>query len=830
MKITTLLFLLAFFSFLIPVPAQINQDSHIEVWNDESQPVVKRLEAISVVHLDKEGFTSPTSNPDTVFYHAQLQYDLAEANGLKYWMAKALTAQGVVLLDKNDHKEASEYFIKSLALAEEIGDKKLIARNSYNLGLGPFKEGDFASAFPYFHRAAKLFEELGEINLHAFSLDKIAFLYSQQGELKQSNEYLKQAISIREEIAQTDDSFRNKFILAGMQQTLKTHEAQLVLMDDNADSTGQAEANEKFNLAKDSMFLLMADKDKAFPQLRKKEDIEKAPQKKQDKNVTHYFGTVVSLTAKAQIHLDQKDTLEAIPFLEEAFKLAEKEKELNSAGWISLTLYQSYRATRQYKKSLRMFELAVLLRDSLKNMDNAKAIIEQQVKSDYEKQKAIDDLENEKQIAIEKQKKENQQKLSIAIGIGLLFISLLALVIFNRLKVTRKQKGIIEEQKKKVEQSEKYKEQFLANMSHEIRTPMHAISGMTNILVRKEHLNHQTKFLQAIKQSSRNLLVILNDILDLSKIEAGKIDIQSIPMNLHEVVLNVSDLLRVKAEEKGLSLHTNLAADIPEYIYGDPTRLNQILLNLLGNAIKFTEKGAVSLSVSTDVDKLRFAIKDSGIGIPADQLDTIFNSFEQVNDSITRKHGGTGLGLNISKQLVELQNGRIWVESQENIGSTFFFELPLLPVEVDKKFESHITEDQLKEMAASLSGLNILVVEDDELNSIIAGEDLEYYFKEVTIGYAENGQRAVQEFETGQYDLILMDIQMPELNGYDATQAIRKIEAAKGTENPIRIIAMTASLLKSEINNCYAAGMDNYIPKPYKPEELIGAIYEEVKK
>jgi CheY-like chemotaxis protein/anti-sigma regulatory factor (Ser/Thr protein kinase) len=277
-------------------------------------------------------------------------------------------------------------------------------------------------------------------------------------------------------------------------------------------------------------------------------------------------------------------------------------------------------------------------------------------------------------------------------------------------------------------------------------------------------------------------------------------------MNLHEVVLNVSDLLRVKAEEKGLSLHTNLAADIPEYIYGDPTRLNQILLNLLGNAIKFTEKGAVSLSVSTDVDKLRFAIKDSGIGIPADQLDTIFNSFEQVNDSITRKHGGTGLGLNISKQLVELQNGRIWVESQENIGSTFFFELPLLPVEVDKKFESHITEDQLKEMAASLSGLNILVVEDDELNSIIAGEDLEYYFKEVTIGYAENGQRAVQEFETGQYDLILMDIQMPELNGYDATRAIRKIEAAKGTENPIRIIAMTASLLKSEINNCYAAG------------------------
>lgn len=575
---------------------------------------------------------------------------------------------------------------------------------------------------------------------------------------------------------------------------------------------------------------MAAESDKAYLQTNRKTNNKETNQIKQDKIEKSYFVTVGSLTAKAQNYLDQKDTIKAIPYLEEALSLAQNEGELNSTGWISYTLHQSYRAIRQYRKSLNMLNLAVITRDSINRIENQKAVIQQQVKSDYEKQKAIDDLENEKKLAIEKQKKETQQKLSIAIGIGLLFISLLALVIFNRLKITRQQKAIIEEQKQKVEQSEKYKEQFLANMSHEIRTPMHAISGMANILVRKKHLNHQEKFLQAIKQSSSNLLVILNDILDLSKIEAGKIEIQSIPIKLREVVLNVSDLLRVKAEEKGLSLHTDLAADLPEYVYGDPTRLNQILLNLIGNAIKFTEKGLVSLSVSADADKLRFAIKDSGIGIPLDQLDNIFNSFEQLNDSPTRKHGGTGLGLNITKQLIELQNGRIWVESQENIGSTFFFELPLLPVEADKKLQSQITDDQLKEMAAALSGLNILVVEDDELNSIIAGEDLEYYFKEVTIGYAENGQMAVQEFETGKYDLILMDIQMPELNGYDVTRAIRKIEAAKGTENPIRIIAMTASLLKSEINNCYAAGMNNYIPKPYKPEELIGAIYEEVKK
>jgi CheY-like chemotaxis protein len=234
----------------------------------------------------------------------------------------------------------------------------------------------------------------------------------------------------------------------------------------------------------------------------------------------------------------------------------------------------------------------------------------------------------------------------------------------------------------------------------------------------------------------------------------------------------------------------------------------------------------VSLSVTTDIDKLRFAIRDSGMGIPTDQLDNIFKSFEQVNDSNTRKQGGTGLGLAITKQLITLQNGTIWVESQENIGSTFFFELPLIPVEIHKSLAHQITEDQIKEMAAALAGKNILVVEDDELNAIIAQEDLEYYIDDVTIGFAENGREAVQQFETGQYDLILMDIQMPELNGYEATQAIRKIEAANETTSPIRIIAMTASLLKSEIDLCYAAGMNGYIPKPYNMEELIGRIYE----
>ncbi len=388
----------------------------------------------------------------------------------------------------------------------------------------------------------------------------------------------------------------------------------------------------------------------------------------------------------------------------------------------------------------------------------------------------------------------------------------------------------LKEQKERAERSERYKEQFLANMSHEIRTPMHAISGMTNILARNEHPEHQDKFLKAIQENTGNLLVILNDILDLSKIEAGKIEIEHIPMNPSQVVGNVAEVLRLKAEEKKLILLTPIAEGIPEKVMGDPTRLAQILLNLIGNAIKFTEKGKIELSVTEVDSKLRFSVQDTGIGIPKEKLENIFGSFEQADVSTTREYGGTGLGLSISKQLVELQNGTIWVESQIGIGSTFIFELPFELVEADEKMEGQVSEEQLMAMAASLSGIKILLAEDNAFNIMVARDDLEFYIPEVKIGVAENGKEAIHEFENGNFDLILMDMHMPEMNGYDATKAIRELEASRENKKPIPIIAMTASLLKSELDQCFEAGMNNYIPKPYKYEELIGRIYEEINK
>jgi CheY-like chemotaxis protein len=370
-------------------------------------------------------------------------------------------------------------------------------------------------------------------------------------------------------------------------------------------------------------------------------------------------------------------------------------------------------------------------------------------------------------------------------------------------------------------------------MSHEIRTPMHAISGMIKILKRNKHLPEQDTFLNAMHTSSDNLVVILNDVLDLSKIEAGKLDVKNIPFSPTVVIENVTQILKYKAEEKGLQLNYQIDQDVPNLIMGDPTRLNQILINLAGNAIKFTEKGKVDILLQKENDRLRFSIKDSGIGIPKDKVETIFEAFEQVKDSTNRHYGGTGLGLSISKQLVELQQGKIWAESvqdsnREDKGSTFYFELPLVTAAANAVSENIITEARLKMMATSLEGIRILLAEDNAFNQMIAQDDLSFYIKNIKIDVVENGVLAVEKFRQGNYDLILMDVQMPEMNGFEATRKIREIEQLAEGETRISIIAMTASLLKTEIDSCRQAGMDNYIPKPYQPEELIAPIYTEM--
>jgi signal transduction histidine kinase len=387
------------------------------------------------------------------------------------------------------------------------------------------------------------------------------------------------------------------------------------------------------------------------------------------------------------------------------------------------------------------------------------------------------------------------------------------------------EKAIIEKdaaliEKEKAEEEKRFQHMFLANMSHEIRTPMNAVIGMTRLVLNTELNPQQLKYVQAIRISSENLLGIINDILDVSKIEAGRIEFEKIPFRLEEVYSNLHSVLNFKAEEKSLQLVLN-AEPTPD-LEGDPTRLNQVLINLVGNAIKFTERGSVTvncrvLSNANNSVRLQFSVSDTGIGIPEDKIQSVFEIFNQAGKDITRKFGGTGLGLSICRQLIEMQGGTISAESKEGKGTTFTFEIEYgiaesMGAAKESVEEPGISRERLKQA-------RILLVEDNEFNRIVAVDTITEFLGKANIGIAGHGQEAIDMLLKSEFDLVLMDIQMPVMDGFEATRHIR----ANFTSplNRIPILAMTANATQEEIAKCLECGMDGHIPKPFDPEVLF---------
>jgi signal transduction histidine kinase/DNA-binding response OmpR family regulator len=373
------------------------------------------------------------------------------------------------------------------------------------------------------------------------------------------------------------------------------------------------------------------------------------------------------------------------------------------------------------------------------------------------------------------------------------------------------------EAKKIAENSLRLKEKFLANMSHEIRTPLNAIIGFTDILSNSNLKDKEQEFIKIIQASATNLLRIINDVLDISKIEAGMMTFEQHPLSIRDIFQSLKSMLFTKIKDKKISLFFFADEHIPEVVMGDPVRLTQILLNLIGNAVKFTHEGYVTTTARLQSEDehgcvICFFVKDTGIGIQENKLQQIFERFNQVEHSIMRNYGGTGLGLSIAKQLVELQSGSIRATSKEGIGSEFFFTLPF------KKGDLSLSEKNRDEIIKvdfkALAGKNILAVEDNPVNIKL----LEHMFdiRGLRFDTAENGRLAIQKLEQKAYDIILMDMELPELNGYDTTAYIRN-----QMNSTVPIIAMTAHAMAGEREKCLSLGMNEYLSKPLNAKLLF---------
>lgn len=527
------------------------------------------------------------------------------------------------------------------------------------------------------------------------------------------------------------------------------------------------------------------------------------------------------------IEMSQNRNILALNYFKKALDLNAKNKNLEQKEAVLLALSTVYEKMLNKNDAYTFLKQHTNLKESISLLDNQKLGVD-----DYEKFKESERLEEAAKINkefIEQEKTSKFSKLISILAIALISIlSLLSLSLYKNNIIRTRSNLLLEEKnkeliiaKEKAEKASNARSEFLSTVSHELRTPLNAINGIAHLLLEEKPKKSQLNYLESLQFSGNYLTNFINDILEINKIDSSKAEIENINFNLKLLLENIQNSLKELATSNNTDFNLEIDQDIPNYIIGDPTKLSQILMNLINNAIKFTQNGTVTLKsrLSSLEDKkasIFFEVKDTGIGIPEDKLETVFDSFSQGSIGINRKYGGTGLGLTIVKKLVEILGGNIKLESTVNEGSSFTFVLPFKvskkPIKAEKK--TVIINDSI------LIGKKMLVVEDNKINQMISKKMLEN--KGIHCEIIDNGEEAVEISKNYKFDMILMDIHLPGINGTIATKKIREFD----TITPI--IALTAISLNENRKNLLSFGMNDVITKPFVPEDFYAIITKHI--
>jgi signal transduction histidine kinase/CheY-like chemotaxis protein/HPt (histidine-containing phosphotransfer) domain-containing protein len=684
--------------------------------------------------------------------------DRADAIGYRLGKGRGMNLKGWCYWQQGEYDDGVDILQDALKISRDINNKPLEARVLNNLGYIYRDRGDLADALNHFEGALKINEKLGDEVAQSVNLSSIAYLLYDLNDYENALEFALRCLPIFEKAKDLHRLNALYHILGNIYFKQEQLQEALRYFDENLRLSEQ-----------DTMLHALA------------------------------------ISGLGKVYYKMHDFVNARKHLVDALKESEELSNVEVQIICQFYIGRMMMDEGNYRQSLQHMNAAFELADEYSRKHDVMSV--------HEGLALLYDKMGDIPKAFYHLKTYEQMKEEI-----------FKQTTFNKIRnlQTRQQVELAQKEKEVAEQTAQLKQQFMANMSHEIRTPMNAIVGMTSLLLSKNPMPEQMKYLNAIRQSADNLLVIINDILDLSKIEAGKIIIEQTDFSLREVINSVRDMLMLKAEDKGLEFRVNIDAQIPARVIGDPTRINQVLINLAGNALKFTEKGYIEIRVTQQrqADKkhwLRFDVMDTGIGIAADYVGKIFESFTQAGTDVARRFGGTGLGLTISKQLVELMEGEIDVTSELGKGTTFTAIIPLTESDVQEVEQTNGLVDE--QTMKKLNGVKLLLVEDNEFNRMVAEDTLKELLPGITIDIAVNGQEAVDRVQKERYDIVLMDIQMPVMDGVTATRTIRTTLAAPAKD--IKIIAMTANVLQEDVNQYFNTGMNAYVSKPFKADELL---------